>query len=65
MRDAVRTQAGSDVGVENAKASDDGTISIREQRKADLVFLRETPERLLRIVADRGDAETFPFDHRP
>ena len=64
MRDAVRAQAGSNVGVQDAEAADDSAIPIGQQRKSNPVLLRKTLESLLGIVADRGDAETFPFDQR-
>ena len=64
MRNAVRAQARSNVGVQDAEAADYSAISIGQQRDSNLILLRKTLESFLGIVADCGDAETFPFDQR-
>ena len=64
MRNAVRAQAGSNVGVQDAESADDSAIRIGQQRNSNPVLLRKTLESLLGIIAHCGDAETFPFDQR-
>jgi hypothetical protein len=64
MRDAMRAYAGGNVGVQDAEAADDSAIPIGQQRKSNLVLLRKMLESFLGIVADRGDADAFPFDQR-
>jgi NIPSNAP len=65
MRYAMRAQAGRDVGVEDAKAADYGATVIGEQREPDLILLRKQAQRLLGIVADCRDTQTFFFEYRP
>jgi len=64
MRNAVRAQAGSDIGVQDAETANYSAIPIGEQRDSNLILLRKTLESLPGIVADRGDADAFPFDDR-
>jgi hypothetical protein len=64
MWNAMRPQAGSNVGVQDAKAPDDCAIPIGQKRDQDVVFLCKMTESFLGIVANRGDAKTIPFDHR-
>lgn len=64
MRNAMRAQAGSNVGVEDLEVADDSAIPIRKQRESNLMLLGKALEGLPGIVTDRGEAETLPFDDR-
>ena len=55
---AVRAERLLDDGVEDAVAPDGGRADIRQERKGDVVPRGEASQDLLRVVADRDDADS-------
>jgi len=64
MRNAMCAQAESNVGVQDSKAPYYRAIPIGQQRDLDPVFLCKMLEGFPGVVANRGEAEAFPFEHR-